>query len=70
MKIADFGLARDINNIGYYKKTTNVSLSTASHRGEERGWSGVQNVPMCKFRPGRSCGFHRPPFILFCFVPH
>lgn len=26
MKIADFGLARDINNIDYYKKTTNVSL--------------------------------------------
>lgn len=25
MKIADFGLARDINNIDYYKKTTNVS---------------------------------------------
>ena len=26
MKIADFGLARDINNIDYYKKTTHVSL--------------------------------------------
>lgn len=26
MKIADFGLARDINNIDYYKKTTNVSV--------------------------------------------
>lgn len=25
MKIADFGLARDIHNIDYYKKTTNVS---------------------------------------------
>ncbi|XP_023385851.1 fibroblast growth factor receptor 2 isoform X2 [Pteropus vampyrus] len=29
MKIADFGLARDINNIDYYKKTTNVSLGQA-----------------------------------------
>lgn len=26
MKIADFGLARDIHHIDYYKKTTNVSL--------------------------------------------
>lgn len=25
MKIADFGLARDVHNIDYYKKTTNVS---------------------------------------------
>lgn len=27
MKIADFGLARDVHNIDYYKKTTNVSLA-------------------------------------------
>lgn len=27
MKIADFGLARDIHHIDYYKKTTNVSVS-------------------------------------------
>lgn len=26
MKIADFGLARDVHNIDYYKKTTNVRL--------------------------------------------
>lgn len=26
MKIADFGLARDVHNIDYYKKTTNVSF--------------------------------------------
>lgn len=25
MKIADFGLARDIHHIDYYKKTTNVN---------------------------------------------
>lgn len=27
MKIADFGLARDVHNIDYYKKTTNVSFT-------------------------------------------
>lgn len=27
MKIADFGLARDVHNIDYYKKTTNVSCT-------------------------------------------
>lgn len=26
MKIADFGLARDIHHIDYYKKTTNVNV--------------------------------------------
>jgi hypothetical protein len=35
MKIADFGLARDINNIDYYKKTTNVSIWC--NTGERRG---------------------------------
>lgn len=40
MKIADFGLARDINNIDYYKKTTNVSAGSRSVGG------GVaRNVP-------------------------
>lgn len=29
MKIADFGLARDIHHIDYYKKTTNVSARDA-----------------------------------------
>lgn len=35
MKIADFGLARDVHNIDYYKKTTNVSFDDSSrvHRG-------------------------------------
>lgn len=31
MKIADFGLARDVHNIDYYKKTTNVSPDTKGH---------------------------------------
>lgn len=30
MKIADFGLARDIHHIDYYKKTTNVSADVAT----------------------------------------
>lgn len=30
MKIADFGLARDIHHIDYYKKTTNVSMLLAT----------------------------------------
>lgn len=29
MKIADFGLARDVHNLDYYKKTTNVSPGPA-----------------------------------------
>lgn len=31
MKIADFGLARDVHNIDYYKKTTNVSPHIKGH---------------------------------------
>lgn len=31
MKIADFGLARDVHNIDYYKKTTNVSPRIKGH---------------------------------------
>lgn len=40
IKIADFGLARDINNIDYYKKTTNVSL-WQRYGGEREGWCGM-----------------------------
>lgn len=32
MKIADFGLARDIHHIDYYKKTTNVSMESLFNR--------------------------------------
>lgn len=32
MKIADFGLARDVHNLDYYKKTTNVSPSKSRGR--------------------------------------
>ena len=31
MKIADFGLARDIHKIDYYRKTTDVSKNVALH---------------------------------------
>lgn len=41
MKIADFGLARDVHNLDYYKKTTNVS---PAEWGE--GWGrGVLRAP-------------------------
>lgn len=40
MKIADFGLARDIHHIDYYKKTTNVSAQS----------------PLCRAAPGRPRG--------------
>lgn len=30
MKIADFGLARDVHHIDYYKKTTNVRQTHSS----------------------------------------
>lgn len=33
MKIADFGLARDVHNIDYYKKTTNVSMELPGAAG-------------------------------------
>lgn len=42
MKIADFGLARDIHHIDYYKKTTNVS----GVRGAL--WGGdARDAPVC-----------------------
>lgn len=42
MKIADFGLARDIHHIDYYKKTTNVSV--------------LPHVGLCELRKGADCG--------------
>uniref|UniRef100_A0A3Q2QUA5 Fibroblast growth factor receptor n=1 Tax=Fundulus heteroclitus TaxID=8078 RepID=A0A3Q2QUA5_FUNHE len=44
MKIADFGLARDVHNIDYYKKTTNVS---------PRAPKGFGFVYICCFCPLR-----------------
>ena len=45
MKIADFGLARDVHNIDYYKKTTNVSL-THGHEGAGFTRAGIR---FCSF---------------------
>uniref|UniRef100_A0A7N6BJX4 Fibroblast growth factor receptor n=1 Tax=Anabas testudineus TaxID=64144 RepID=A0A7N6BJX4_ANATE len=58
MKIADFGLARDIHHIDYYKKTTNVSSCHAylSHRVvcQSSGWlpSPAENLKLCSPYPG------------------
>lgn len=46
MKIADFGLARDINNIDYYKKTTNVSGRQAVLSSFERVSFSVVHLSM------------------------
>ena len=55
MKIADFGLARDIHHIDYYKKTTNVS----GGRGQQHSVLAMpQPVPVtpraCRACPPRS----------------
>ena len=42
MKIADFGLARDVHNIDYYKKTTNVSFQPACCTGNDVYFEGVE----------------------------
>lgn len=46
MKIADFGLARDIHHIDYYKKTTNVSANEAT-----RCMSSAQDPAVLGFLP-------------------
>lgn len=51
MKIADFGLARDIHHIDYYKKTTNVSAGAALGArplpGAPLHCGGVSHVQPC-----------------------
>lgn len=42
MKIADFGLARDVHNIDYYKKTTNVSPQPAHRTLKHVLFEGVE----------------------------
>lgn len=49
MKIADFGLARDVHNLDYYKKTTNVSpagVGAGMEGGACRRAPGA-NTPLC-----------------------
>lgn len=55
MKIADFGLARDIHHIDYYKKTTNVSAAGGGLCG--RRWGQRSESPV-RFPviPSRSWG--------------
>lgn len=50
MKIADFGLARDIHHIDYYKKTTNVSTWGGATRG---GWGSLRPEVACLTPQGR-----------------
>lgn len=51
MKIADFGLARDVHNLDYYKKTTNVSLAQAGGRCQPGG-SLADNLRFLLLRAG------------------
>ncbi|KAG8435625.1 hypothetical protein GDO86_013535 [Hymenochirus boettgeri] len=43
MKIADFGLARDVNNIDYYKKTTNVRSTPVKWMAPEALFTGLHH---------------------------
>lgn len=43
MKIADFGLARGVHHIDYYKKTSNVR-GRAEMRGSGRGGAGMEGT--------------------------
>lgn len=49
MKIADFGLARDVHNIDYYKKTTNVSFMTSvlCLKCQGKTQDSKENVHLC-----------------------
>lgn len=45
MKIADFGLARDVHQIDYYRKTTDVSYNrflVLLNTSERTEWSSIQ----------------------------
>lgn len=56
MKIADFGLARDVHNIDYYKKTTNVSggeLQRPRWLSETLKADRYRNGLRCAFPSGR-----------------
>lgn len=62
MKIADFGLARDVHNIDYYKKTTNVSPQPACCTGNDVYFQGVE----CFREPQREIS---SPVSLFSPIP-
>lgn len=47
MKIADFGLARDVHQIDYYRKTTDVSYNrflVLLYTSERTEWSSIRSV--------------------------
>lgn len=59
MKIADFGLARDIHHIDYYKKTTNVSgagEAVLGHSDQRRKAGSLVLELMMQPRPGSRAG--------------
>lgn len=62
MKIADFGLARDVHNIDYYKKTTNVSPRPAHRTLKDVRFEGVE----CIWEPQYEIS---PPVSLFSLIP-
>ncbi|KAG3263960.1 fibroblast growth factor receptor 2 [Ictidomys tridecemlineatus] len=66
MKIADFGLARDINNIDYYKKTTNVSLGASLEQEGRHGMSRRRARLSVNARSGQVFYFS----LLFGWVSH
>lgn len=57
MKIADFGLARDVHHIDYYKKTTNVRKTRLNKRRIVDSWNPRGRVLgltcMCVLLQGR-----------------
>lgn len=49
MKIADFGLARDVHDIDYYKKTSNVSVGAREGSGSRQRWrTGLRSACPCR----------------------
>lgn len=62
MKIADFGLARDVHNLDYYKKTTNVS--PAGGGAVEWPWLGGGACGVGSLSTRGASGGDMPPFTL------
>nr|XP_023396662.1 fibroblast growth factor receptor 2 isoform X7 [Loxodonta africana] len=67
MKIADFGLARDINNIDYYKKTTNVSLWWECGEGAGRAFR-IKDCRFSELEGTDKAAWLRPLFLFFCLL--
>lgn len=68
MKIADFGLARGVHHIDYYKKTSNVREAGQGWQGECGGyqdlWNSTSVSPPLPFRAAcLSSGWHPRPYL-------